>query len=118
MIQDSAPLLALLVTIIGLFTLKADIGLLNGVETRMQTAGTFATLAFVQSVLGGNAVVEHPTRVKKFSAHKVVRFILLFMTSFSVVRDLEMALLISLGYMVLMQLLRTPEERKEYPYMI
>lgn len=116
--QNDAVLFSLLVTLLGFLAFRVDVTSLNGIETRMQTASTLATLAFVQSVLGGNAVVEHPDRIKKLSKNKIVRFILLFMTSFSVVRDLEYALIISLAYMVTMQLLRTPEERKEYPYMI
>lgn len=111
-------LLSLLAVMVGLMSLRVDVALLDGLETRMQMASTLATLAFVQSVMGGNSMVEHPERVKKLAKNKVIRFTLLFLTAFSVVRDLEVALLVSLTYMVIMQLLRTPEERKKYPYMI
>lgn len=116
--QTDVALLSLLAVVVGLLVARVDVTLLNGLETRMQMASTLVMLGFVQSVMGGNSMVEHPKRVKKLSKNKAVRFTLLFMTSFSVVRDLEVALLMSLGYMLVMQLLRTPEERKKFPYLI
>jgi hypothetical protein len=115
--QDFA-LLSMLAGLMALGISRADVGLLNGVETQMQAVGSIGTIAFIQSVLGGNSMVEHPKKLKKILKNKGVRFALLYFTSFSVVRDLEIALIISLAYMVFMQLLRTPEERKKYPYMI
>ncbi len=115
--QDFA-LLSLLAGLIALGISRADVGVLNGVETQLQAAGSLGAIAFIQSVMGGNSMVEHPTKITKFLENKTVRFAVLFLTAFSVVRDLEIAIIVSLAYMVLMQLLRTPEERKKYPYMI
>ena len=115
--QDFA-LLSLLAGLIALGIARADVGVLNGVETQLQAAGSLGAITFIQSVMGGNGMVEHPKRLTNVLKYKTVRFGILFLTSFSIVRDLEIAIIVSMAYMVLMQLLRTPEERKKYPYMI
>lgn len=116
--KEDFALLSLLAGLIALGITRADVGVLNGVETQLQAAGSLGAIAFIQSVMGGNSMVEHPKKLSKFLQHKAVRFGMLFLTSFSIVRDLEIAIIVSLAYMVLMQLLRAPEERKKYPYMI
>ena len=50
--QNDAVLFSLLVTLLGFLAFRVDVASLNGIETRMQSASTLATLAFVQSVLG------------------------------------------------------------------
>ncbi len=115
--QDFA-LLSLLAGLIALGVTRADVGVLNGVETQLQAAGSLGAIAFIQAVMGGSGMVEHPKRLTNVMKYKTVRFGMLFLTSFSIVRDLEIAIIVSMAYMVLMQLLRTPEERKKYPYLI
>ena len=89
--KDTVGLSALLVTVVGLIAFRTDIKLLDGIETRLQAATSIGAVAFVQAVLNGNAMVEHPMVIKNIVKQKSVRIVLLVFTAFSIIHDLELA---------------------------
>ena len=116
--KETFKLISILFMAIALAVGRSDLAVFNGVETRLQATGALSTLALTQTFMGGNSVVELPTRIRALLEHKAVRASLLFMTVFSIIRDLEISVLIAIAYVTLIQLVRTPEERKRHPYFI
>jgi len=87
-------------------------------EKSMRSPLVFGFLVLMQGVLGGKGLAKPPRAITKVFENRIVRFISLFAITLSGTRDIEVALSILGVFLVLMQLLRSPEERADHPYLI
>ena len=72
----------------------------------------------VQSIYGSKGIVVTPSIINKLFDYAVARFLLLFLMMFGVTRNPVTAVTTVVTFLVVMQLLRTPEERRQHPYII
>src|SRR6056300_363738 len=63
-------------------------------------------------------ISEVPERTKTLTSSVWFKLLSLLVISFSATRDFEDAVLVLITFLGLVQLLRTKEERKKYPYII
>lgn len=124
LLQNTHFLLSLLlVSLVGSFyTSKRgyDLGIniLTKIEKTMGNWFFFGLIILLQAVLGGKGLTNTPKSIDKFFENPLVRYIALFLISFTATSNIENSLFIVLGFVAIMQLLRTPEERKKTPYLI
>jgi|TARA_R110002074_G_scaffold12423_2_gene45433 hypothetical protein len=118
MFKRNLVLLPLLVTAMaGAYgTLEKDY--FGGVETQLKSGVSFGILVLVQALFGGRGLTEVPDRMNKILDNKFVKFIALFLITFSGTQDIEASVFIVMAFLVMMQLMRTKEERKTHPYLI
>lgn len=115
--KDIKLYLALLVSVLAMI-LRVDIKALDPVETQLQAAAGIGIIAFIQTFLGGKELVKQPAKIDKFLESGWGRFLMLYITMFAMTSDFELALFVAAAYLIFLQIFRTPEERKETPYLI
>lgn len=72
----------------------------------------FSLIILYQGLFSGNAI-QIPDRLKVLFDNKIFRFTSLMLIAFSATKDIEYALFSTLIFLILMYVLRTPEERKK-----
>lgn len=118
MFKHNIVLLPLLVAAItGAYkTLETDY--FGGVESQLRASVNFGILVLVQALFGGRGLTDTPASLDKILANKFVKFLALFLITFSGTRDIETSIFIVVAFLCAMQLLRTKEERKKHPYLV
>lgn len=94
------------------------INLLTNIEKATGSWFFFGLIILLQAILGGKGLTNTPKSIDKLFENPIVRYITLFLISFTATSNIENSLFIVLGFVAIMQLLRTPEERKKTPYLI
>lgn len=115
--KDVKLYLALIVSVLAMF-LRVDIKALDPVETQLQAAAGIGIIAFIQTFLGGKELVKQPAKVDTFLESGWGRFLMLYLTMFAMTSDFELAFFVAAAYLIFLQIFRTPEERKETPFLI
>lgn len=117
--MDNNVLLVLLAigSLIGAYqTMDADY--FGGLETQMKASVSFGILVLVQALFGGRGFTDIPSNVENILSNDFVKFLALFMVTFSGTQDIEASVFIVIGFLSIMQLLRNKEERDKHPYLI
>lgn len=78
----------------------------------------FGIIMLMHAMFGITPIGEPPKITKPITSSVWFKLISLFIISFSATRDFEDAVLVVITFLGLIQLLRTQEERKKYPYII
>lgn len=86
----------------------------------MPTIFTFIVL--FQGCFGGNGVAQTPAALTNLlQGHKYshfFRFVFCLLIGYTATSDLETAIVVTTAFFVFLHLIRTPEERKEVPYLV
>ena len=90
---------------------------INKIEKQFNIPYVFAFIVLVQALFGAQGF-RPPQRLVSMFEIPVVRFIALFLIVTSGTKDIEVTIFTVASFLLMMQLLRTPEERKEHPYLI
>lgn len=94
------------------------INILTNIEKATGSWFFFGLIILLQAILGGKGLTNTPKSIDKLFENPLVRYITLFLISFTATSNIENSIFIVLGFVAIMQLLRTPEERKKTPYLI
>ena len=86
-------------------------------ENRLALPALFGSIVLIQGLFGG-AAFETPERIVTFLHQPIVQFIALFLIAYSGTNDVEVSALVVIVFLLLIQLLRTPKEREEHPYIL
>lgn len=78
----------------------------------------YGIVIMMHAMFGISPISEVPERTKSITSSVWFKLISLLILSFSATRDFEDAVLVLVAFLGLVQLLRTKEERKKYPYII
>jgi len=86
----------------------------------MPTIFTFIVL--FQGCFGGNGVHQTPKALLNLlhqnSMSPIFRFIFCLLIGYTATSDIETAIIVTAAFFVFLHLIRTPEERKEVPYLV
>ena len=89
-----------------------------GVESQLKANVSFGILVLVQALFGGRGLTDIPSKLDKILENNFVKFLALFLITFSGTQDIEASVFIVMAFLCIMQLLRTKEERKKHPYLV
>jgi len=78
----------------------------------------YGIIILLHAMFGIVPVSEPPKRTKPITSSVWFKLVSLLVISFSATRDFEDAILVLITFLGVVQLLRTKEERKKYPYII
>lgn len=78
----------------------------------------YGIVIMMHAMFGIKPISEVPERTKPVTSSVWFKLFSLLIISFSATRDFEDAVLVLVAFLGLVQLLRTKEERKKYPYII
>jgi hypothetical protein len=90
----------------------------GGIETQLKSGVSFGILVLVQALFGGRGLTDIPSKLDKILENNFVKFLALFLITFSGTQDIEASVFIVMAFLCIMQLLRTKEERKKHPYLV
>lgn len=80
--------------------------------TVKQSAVLFSLIVLYQGLFGGLSMKNPPKMITEFADNDVFKFITLIAIAFTASKDVEVAIISALLFVVLINLARTPEERK------
>ena len=118
MFKHNLVLLPLLVAAIAGAYKTFEAGYFGGIESQLKSSVSFGILVLVQALFGGRGLTNTPASLNKILENKFVKFMALFLITFSGTQDIEASVFIVVAFLCAMQLLRTSEERKKHPYLI
>lgn len=118
MFKHNLVLLPLLVAAIAGAYKTFEIDYFDGIESQLKASVSFGILVLVQALFGGRGLTDTPASLDKILDNKFVKFLALFLITFSGTQDIEASVFIVVAFLCAMQLLRTKEERKKHPYLI
>ena len=75
----------------------------------------FSILVIYQGVFAGNTVSIVPQKLLNLFNNPWFRLISMFIVSYTATLEIEMAVLSTIFFVVFINLLRTPEEKKKFP---
>ena len=85
----------------------------DNIETFMKKYGVaFSLVVIYQGLFGGLSLSSPPQRLEKLSNNVYFRLGTMFAISFTATKDVEIALVSIVLFVVAMNLLKTPEEKK------
>ena len=121
MIQDTFRLVLLL-----LFSLVAQVKLsslpiprvFKSVQETLSLPESIGLIFLIQSVYGAKSVVETPQTVEHFFQYPAVRFLMLVLVAYTGNNRIGMAVLMVTSFLLIIQVIRTPEERERHPYIM
>jgi hypothetical protein len=88
------------------------------VDNILNQTTLYGIIIMMHAMFGISPISEVPERTKSITGSVWFKLISLLVLSFSATRDFEDAVLVLIAFLGLVQLLRTKEERKKYPYII
>ena len=91
---------------------------ISDLEVNMGSGLVFTAIVLAQAILGAKGLTNTPAVVNEAFKYPSVRFLSLFLISLVTTKNVESSVFITFAFVTLMQLLRTPEERKKTPYLI
>ena len=87
-------------------------GAKNFEMTVKQSAVLFSLIVMYQGLFGGLSIKNPPKMITKFADNDVFKFITLIAIAFTASKDIEIAIVSVIAFVILINLARTPEERK------
>jgi hypothetical protein len=72
----------------------------------------------IQSIYGSKGIVDTPLIIDETFDHPLARFMLLVLMMYGVTRNPVSAVAVVVVFLVILQLMRNKEERREHPYII
>tara|TARA_B110000444_G_scaffold8803_1_gene7687 strand:+ start:128 stop:526 length:399 start_codon:yes stop_codon:yes gene_type:complete len=104
---------------------KSDMGtFLNKYEKFLTKPIIITLIALITNIIGDHVKPKAPKYInnifkKQNKIDKLIpRYIGLIFVIFLLTRDIEMSIVTTITFLLILQLLRTEEEKKEYPYLI
>jgi len=104
---------------------KSDMGtFLNKYEKFLTKPIIITLIALITNIIGDHVKPKAPKYInnifkKQNKIDKLIpRYIGLIFVIFLLTRDIEMSIVTTITFLLVLQLLRTEEEKKEYPYLI
>ena len=73
----------------------------------------FTLVVMYQGIFGGTTMIDPPERLRVVSESLLFRLFTLFAVAFTATRDVEISLIAVIAFVVILNLARTSEERKE-----
>lgn len=90
----------------------------NGLEAIMRRPISIGLIALMATILMGAGAVNLPLRIRALLTKPAARFVVIALVGFVAAGDIETAIVGSLFVLALLQLARSPSERKDTPYMV
>ena len=87
-------------------------------EMMLRKPVSLAVIAAVTSIMFGIGVVSPPSRLVNLLKTPWARMLALFLTGLTASGDIETSFMATAMVAILLQLARTPEERRRHPYMV
>jgi hypothetical protein len=102
---------------------KKDVGtFLNKYEKFLTKPIILTIIALITNIIVDNVKPKAPKYIEKIFNKKnnrlLPRYIGLVLIIFLLTRDIEMSIVTTMTFLLVLQLLRTDEEKKDYPYLI
>tara|TARA_B100001094_G_C18118391_1_gene765391 strand:+ start:986 stop:1378 length:393 start_codon:yes stop_codon:yes gene_type:complete len=102
---------------------KKDMGtFLNKYEKFLTKPIVLTFIALITNIISDNVKPKAPKYIEKIFNKKnnrlLPRYIGLVLIIFLLTRDIEMSIVTTVTFLLVLQLLRTDEEKKDYPYLI
>ena len=91
---------------------------LDPFEKFMNTPLIFSFIVLMQGLFGGKGLVSTPSNVEEFFQNSWVRMFSIVAIAYTATGEIEIAFAAAVLFLLFMQYMRTPEERKETPYLI
>ena len=117
LLAAALPISVYMTYIFGKRSGKATGTFLNSLENATTIPALFGIVVLFQGLFGGLGF-KAPQKVIDFLERPAVSTFAMFLVAFSGTSDIELSFFIILTFLITMQFLRTPEERKEHPYLI
>ena len=96
----------------------ASMNFYPSIDSTLNHNTLYGILILLHTMFGINPISEAPQILRRFTSSTWFKLVSLFVISFSATRDFEDAILVLVTFLGLVQLMRTKEERKKYPYII
>jgi len=104
-----------------LFDINTDL-LHPNFDKYMSMPTIFTFIVLFQGCFGGNGVAQTPAALTNIlQGHKLsplFRFIFCFLIGYTATSDIETAAIVTVAFFAFLHLIRTPEERKEVPFLV
>tara|TARA_Y100000389_G_scaffold203202_1_gene250880 strand:- start:1728 stop:2120 length:393 start_codon:yes stop_codon:yes gene_type:complete len=102
---------------------KKDVGtFLNKYEKFLTKPIVLTIIALITNIITDNVKPKAPKYIENIFNKKnnrlLPRYIGLVLIIFLLTRDIEMSIVTTMTFLLVLQLLRTDEEKKDYPYLI
>jgi len=117
-LQDTNILVPLVIASIYGGVKVSKVNYYPGLDKLLNNNTLYGIIIMLHAMFGISPVSELPERTKALTSSVWFKLISLLVISFSATRDFEDAILVLVTFLGLVQLLRTKEERKKYPYII
>ena len=76
----------------------------------------FTLIVMYQGLFGGMSMSHKPKVLEDMKSNTVFKYITLLCIAFSATKDIEISLLSVIAFVLVLNLLRTPEERKKFKF--
>jgi hypothetical protein len=86
----------------------------EGIEKILNTDYIFTFIVIFQALFGGYGLVEKPKLLKTIDTHWLFRLFALMTIAYTATKQIEIAAMCVILFLIIMYLLRTPEERKKH----
>lgn len=78
----------------------------------------FTILVMYQGLFGGMVISTPPKVLKRMTQNTIFKIFTLFCVAFTATKDVELALVSTCVFLLILHLMRTPEEKKKVGYSI
>ena len=117
-LQNTSILLPLVIVTLYSGVKVSQTNFYPGIDNLLNQNTLYGIIIMMHAMFGISPVSELPERAKAVASSVWFKLISLLIISFSATRDFEDAVLVLITFLGIVQLLRTKEERKKYPYII
>ena len=117
-LQNTSILLPLVIVTLYSGVKVSQTNFYPGIDTFLNQNTLYGIIIMMHAMFGISPVSELPERTKAVASSVWFKLSSLLIISFSATRDFEDAVLVLITFLGIVQLLRTKEERKKYPYII
>ncbi len=90
----------------------------GNVDTHIGTPSVFALIVIAQGLLGQLGLPQIPKRIEKLQKNPIVRFCFIVAIAYAATADIELSIVATGAFALVMHLVRTPEERAKVPYFV
>ena len=98
---------------------KSDVGtFLNKYEKFLTKPIVLTTIALITNIIGGYSKPKTPLYIERVFSYSIAKYIGLVLVTFTLTRDIELAVTASVTFLLVLQMLRSKDEKEEYPYLI
>lgn len=87
-------------------------------ENLINSGLIYGFIILFHSTFGVQAITEQPKVLENLVKTPFMKFFSLAVITFGAVRDFEDTLFVLLAFMAILQIMRSKEERKKYPYIL